>query len=222
MKATVKYCLAYAGYFHLTVLTHIPRLIPFSLFLSGKWKRRSYKAVGQTVHFVIEKIQQWNISGGTKEIYWLGQTKEKTTTERTQAAKEMRSVPCVTRGLDKTPLGAASETRCEIWGIPGSPSFPGVHPWTGGQGAQRRESPKCPSAWTMSSRAPSSAAPPSVEPSLTLNFTAPPKVIHSDFNYSRERASAQERQLLGPPPQRCPATGDPCRAGSGRLRPATT
>lgn len=49
----------------------------------------------------------------------------------------------------------------------------------------------------MSSRAPSSAAIASLKPSLAFNFTAPPKVIHFDFNNSRERARAQGQQLLG-------------------------
>lgn len=106
--------------------------------------------------------------------------------------------------------------------FPGFPSLPRVHPRTEGRDAARRESPQDPSIRTMSSRPPSSAAQPSVAPSLALNFSAPQKVIHSDFNYSRERARVREQQLLGQPPLVLRGGGGPSPRGSEGVRPAST
>lgn len=105
-------------------------------------------------------------------------------------------------------------SRFEIRGIQGSPSFPGVHPWTAG---------KAPRALTMSSKAPSRASQFPVALSPAPYFTAPPKVTPPDFNYSRREESALKRTAAaGSAPSELPGRKGPWRGGSGGLRPAAT
>lgn len=75
IHSTVKYCLAYVDYFHLTVLTHIPKTDLIFIIPFGEEEGKQ-GCICQMVHFVTEKILHWNISGGTRDLLTRKQKRE--------------------------------------------------------------------------------------------------------------------------------------------------
>lgn len=94
--STVKYCLAYVGYFHLTVLTHIPKTDLIFIIPFGEEEGKQ-GCICQMVHFIIEKILQWNISGGTRDLLTRADKRENSHRKNISRKRDEISPKCNSR-----------------------------------------------------------------------------------------------------------------------------